>query len=147
MVRSALRRIGVPAALLLLLSGCGAAGLDVPTATPFPTIAIPPTPTVDDQVSAVARTGPAWLDQCPTHTGRIRTGFSITTVPGNVVDPGYCDTFVQRGPHGDLITFRASWDTGKHHTASYVITYLMPRTPGPTGTPTPKIVSQQGEPP
>jgi hypothetical protein len=89
------------------------------------------------------------MDGCPTHTGRLVETFNITTVPGSVTADGYCETFVQRGPHGDLITFKASWDAGKKYggKGTYSVTYLVTRATNAFETPVPKIVENSGEPP
>jgi hypothetical protein len=118
------------------------------TPTTLPTVPPIPTPDIATQVQAVAAHGPAWMDSCPLHTGRLPASFYLTSYPGTVQASGYCTTFVQRGPHGDLITYRAEWTAPQKYGGDgrYTLTYLMPRTADPADT-LPKLVGQTGTPP
>lgn len=144
MVNVTLRALIAAVGAVLTMTGCATSGAVTSTPTPIPF----PTPTIEQQVVAIARVAPAWIDQCPTATGRQMTDFAITTVPGNVTAPGSCETFVQRGPRSDLVTFKAEWNAGKKYggKGKYALTYLVPRTNAAAGIGL-KLVAQSGEPP
>ena len=151
MVARSLRPILLLLVAPLLVAACGSGSLPTvpPTLPAIPTATVFPTVVVDEQVASVAKTGPSWMDGCPTHTGRLPERFEITTVPGGVTADGICETYVQRGPHSDLITFRATWNAGKKYggKGAYSVTYLVPRATNAYQNPVPKIVENSGDPP
>ena len=133
------------AVLCLELAGCGG-GNTAKKSDPSPLARSIPTPTLSQQVRRAERTGPGFLDYCPTYSGRAPARFDVD-VPGNPVAPGWCLTTVERHRVKDVVTFRAHWDarrlTGSSGTA--VFTYSVPRTAVPGATPAAELVGQSGQ--